>query len=246
MSAARKVSHIYAKRLDPEDIAQAIAQDIIQYPARYKSLNSEWRPLVLKQAGLRWAAKEIASYMEFSGQHLYSSEDLKKLLPRYYSPSVWPNGLSQPDIQDYADVDAFQRAVDEWAENTQLSMSAMDIDYAMGKLTGAQRRVLEKRYRDGKPLLRHYERRLHSIAMRYLTHHVNTRVIQRWYQPDEGIGSRDVLPNTAAIALTRNADGRPPTADPLHRYQALMRGAYPDTKPSRHVVNSPWRQQGPG
>lgn len=241
--AARRVSRDFGTRFDWEDIAQAIALDMVEQPKVYNGLRGSLFSAILRRTGRRWCVKECAKFLKFGDQTIYSSEELKKLLPRFYQASSWPNGLSQPSWDDYDDIDEFKEVLEEWASDTTLVIDLFDVAYAFNMLPKSQRRIIEKKYRDGEKLVSKYELNLHGKAIRYLTYHVNHRI------EDKGMSkpARSVVSNREAIAHTdwqEEADGGRFNADGLTKYQTTMAYNHPLTRRSRAVVNSPWRKEG--
>lgn len=239
--SARSAAKSFGGRFDWDDIAQAITLDMLAHPKIYDGLKGNLLMWVLKRTAMKWCAQECAKFLKFGDQTIYSSEELKPLLFKYYEPSSWPNGLSQPSWDDYDDIDTFKEVLDEWASDTKLSVDMLDIDHAIKLLTTAQRNIIQKKYRDRERLASKYELNLHSVAIRYLTYHVNHRVEEKGMTKPV----RKVVSNSQAIASLgwqEEMNSRPGNSDGLARYQATMSYNHPTNKQSRYVVNSPWRK----
>lgn len=242
---AKAANYAYGKRFTLDDIAQGIALDILENPTRYSDIGGEFRQLIMKKAGLRYCAQQAAMFLTYGDQTIYSSEELKKLIPKFYSPSSWPNDWSQPKLEDVGGVPQLKEALEEWAEDTKIFIEMFDIEYAIALLTGSQRKIIEKKYRDGLKLETKYEQNKHSQAIRFLTFHVNERVtkrssVDRMY---EGPGARKAVGNVTAIAKTGSEDGqRDYTPDAMTQFERINNYKYPENVRSKHVVNSPWRK----
>lgn len=218
LKAARTAGFAYGGQFERDDIAQGIALDMLEHPDRYTNIGGTFRQLIINRAGLRYCAEQAAMFLNTADQYTYSSEELKKLLPRYCDGS-WPDGMA---------------------------IEMLDLDHAMGMLTGSQRKVIEKKYRDGERLASKYDQNKHSEAIRYLTFHVNGRTTAK-QMPDffhEGPGARKSIRNEDPEGTIEDDHG--PSAyqgaDGLRSYDRVMRRVHADDQPSRYVVNSPWRQ----
>lgn len=241
--AARQVAADYGGRFDADDIAQAIIMDMMTNPTRYNKIGGSLFFEILKRAGKRFCVEESAHFLVFASQYTYSTEDVKALLPQYYTAEVWPNGLSQPLLDDYETVEEFQDELEEWNNATQLVIDMMDIDFALDKISLAQRKVVEKKYRDGQRLESKYERNKHSEAVRFLAYHVNSRATARMKGGNhEGPGARQVISNAQSIAVTANQRDDSAVKDANASLEWYQRRNHPLDRPSKHVVNSPWRK----
>lgn len=241
--AARHASNAYGGKFDVDDIAQAICLDMMANPTRYRSIRGSLFMVILKRSGVRYCAQESARYLAFSEQYIYSSEEVKDLLDLYYRPESWPNGLTQPVITDDETLGEFQERLEEWNNATKLIIDMLDIEYALSKVSEAQRRIVVKRYRDREKLANKYEHNKHAEAIKYLTSHINQRMINRVVgNGHEGPGSRDVISNAHALAVTAAcSEGGTSYRDSLDTLQWHERRNHPLTRRSRHVVCSPWR-----
>lgn len=242
--AARQAANNYGGKFDVDDIAQAISVDMIENHSRYGSIKGNLFFEILKRSGIRYCAEECARYLTFSEQYIYSSEELKRLLVTFYKPESWPNGLKQPVVEHYETVEEFRDELEEWNNATQLVIDMIDVEYAIDKLSEAQRKVIEKKYRDLEKLESKYQMNKHSEAIRYLTSHINTRMVDRAKGPrgHEGPGARSVVTNAHAIAVTANQfTNESPIRDSVDTTQWHQQQAYPSNRYSKHVVNSPWR-----
>lgn len=241
--AARQAANAYGGKFDVDDIAQAISLDMMTNPTRYKSIRGSLFMVILKRSGVRYCAEESARYLAFSEQYIYSSEEVKDLLDLYYRPESWPNGLSQPVITEDETLVEFQERLEEWNNATKLVIDMMDIEYAIAKVSEAQRRVIVKRYRDKEKLANKYEQNKHAEAIKYLTAHINQRMISRVIgNGHEGPGSRRAISNANAQADTADySESGAGYKDTLDTMQWYVRRNYPLNRRSKHVVNSPWR-----
>jgi hypothetical protein len=241
--AARQAANAYGGKFDVDDIAQAISLDMMTNPTRYKSIRGSLFMVILKRSGIRYCAEESARYLAFSEQYIYSSEEVKELLDLFYRPESWPNGLAQPVISDEESLEEFQGRLEEWNNATKLIIDMMDIEYAISKVSEAQRRVIIKRYRDKEKLANKYESNKHSEAIKYLTSHINQRMISRVVgNGHEGPGARRVISNASALAVTTDChEGGTSYRDSMDALQWYERRNHPLSRRSKHVVNSPWR-----
>lgn len=241
--AARQAANAYGGKFDVDDIAQAISLDMMTNPTRYKSIRGSLFMVILKRSGVRYCAEESARYLAFSEQYIYSSEEVKDLLDLYYRPESWPNGLSQPVITEDESLVEFQERLEEWNNATKLVIDMMDIEYAIEKVSEAQRRVIVKRYRDKEKLANKYELNKHAEAIKYLTSHINQRMINRVVgNGHEGPGSRKAVSNAHALTITTDySDGGDGCRDTMESLQWYERRNHPLNKRSKHVINSPWR-----
>lgn len=241
--AARQASTQYGGRLETDDIAQAISLDMLRNPKRYDSVGGSLFFIILRRAGLRYCAEESARFLAFSQQHIYSANEVKSLLKIYYTPEAWPNGLSQPLYEDYGDVEAFTAALDTWNGSTRVVVDMLDLEYAIERVSEAQRRVIEKKYRDKEKLRGKYEANKHGEAIRYLTYHINNRVNRKTGVTNhEGPGARERVSNARAVMVVANqhrADGG--GRDVTDTYQWHQRRNNPLHRRSKYVTSSPWR-----
>lgn len=248
--AARQVAADYGGRFEADDIAQAIIIDMMTNPTRYNKIGGSLFFEILKRAGKRFCVEESAHFLVFASQHTYSTEEIKKLLPDYYTTEVWPNGLSQPILDDFESVEEFQDELEEWNNATQLVIDMMDLEFAIEKISQAQRKVVEKKYRDRQKLESKYERNKHSEAVRFIAYHVNSRATARIKGMNhEGPGARKALSNSRSIAITANHSEQDGSVgsdvvvkDAAASLEWYQRRNHPINRPSKHVVNSPWRK----
>jgi hypothetical protein len=240
------VSMHYGGRFSADDVAQGIVLDILQNPSRYNQIAGNFRFLIIKRAGLRYCAQQSAMFLTYGDQYIYSSEELKGYLETYYLELVVArkDPGTQPVLSADETYEQFRNRVEIWSERSNLFIEGADITHGLALLTGSQRRIIEKKYRDKEPVLSKYEQNLHSIAMMYLTSHVNERA-SKAHDVDhfhEGPGARRAMSNQASITTTRNDDdeesGNPDALTQVKRVNNLL---HPATVPSRHVVDSPWR-----
>jgi DNA-directed RNA polymerase specialized sigma24 family protein len=237
---SRRVAREFGNRFDWEDIAQATALDMLERPKRYDGIGGNLLLEIIRRTGVRWCAQECSKFLKFGDQTIYSSEELKRLLPKFYDPASWPNGLSQPSFENYKDVASYAEDLEEWASNTSLSVEMLDIEYGINMLTTAQREVIEKKYRDRAALVSKYDRNIHSKAIRYLTYHLNHRVEKSAMNKP----TRTAVSNRQAIQMTEYQE----TAnggfndDGLTKLQTTNAYNHPLTRKSQYVVNSPWRK----
>lgn len=241
--AARQAANAYGGKFDADDIAQAISLDILANPTRYRSIRGALFMVILRRAGIRYCAEESARYLAFSEQYIYSAEEVKQLLGRYYKSESWPNGLGQPAIRDEETFTDYRDRLEEWNNATKLVIDMLDIEYAISKVSEAQRRVIVKRYRDKERLANKYEVNKHAEAIKFLTFHINQRMINRVAgEGHEGPGARRVMSNAYALTLTAAGNDADETCrDSMEALQWYERRNYPLNRRSRHVVNSPWR-----
>lgn len=237
---SRKVARQFGNRFDWEDIAQGVFLDMMVNAKQYNPLGGNLLLSVIRKAAVRWCAQECAKFLKFGDQTIYSSEELKKLLPKFYDPSSWPNGLKQPKWDDCENVATYQEELEEWASNTALSVDMLDVEYAVNMLTQAQRNIIQKRYRDGEKLSSKYELNLHGEAIRYLTYHVNFRVEGKaMVKPVRtAVSNRQAI---ESLAHQEEANGGF-NDDGLTKLQSTQAYNHPLTRKSPHVVNSPWRK----
>ncbi|MFE0151340.1 hypothetical protein ACFWY5_29630 [Nonomuraea sp. NPDC059007] len=226
LAAGRTVAKSYRK-FEPDDIAGAILLDLVENPARYENLRGSLLFWAMKRAGFRYCQDQSSRYLYYSDQYTYSSEEVKKLLRHYYSPEVWPNGLTQPDWLEYDDVDEFKNDLEEWAEQTKVVIDMFDLEFALTKLRDSHIAVIQKKYRDGDNLTKS-EQNKHSKAVRLLTYYVNEYVTANKRQAPwdhEGPGARRAMSNDYAQFITRYEGGfeGPDREDPVHTYHKLMR-----------------------
>lgn len=241
--AARQAANAYGGKFDADDIAQAISLDILANPTRYRSIRGALFMVILRRAGIRYCAEESARYLAFSEQYIYSAEEVKQLLGQYYKSESWPNGLGQPVIRDEETFTDYRDRLEEWNNSTKLVIDMLDIEYAVSKVSEAQRRVIVKRYRDRERLANKYEVNKHAEAIKFLTFHINQRMINRVVgDGHEGPGARQVMSNALARTLTATGGNDDETCrDSFDALEWYERRNYPLNRRSRHVVNSPWR-----
>jgi DNA-directed RNA polymerase specialized sigma24 family protein len=238
---SRKVARQFGNRFDWEDIAQGVYVDMLESPKQYNSIGGNLLLSIIRRTAVRWCAQECAKFLKFGDKTIYSSEELKKLLPKFYDPSSWPNGLKQPSWDDYDNIEEFKTVLEEWASDTKLSVDMMDIEHGLDKLTQAQRNIIQKRYRDAEKLASKYEQNLHGEAIRYLTYHVNHRVEDKAMAKPvrRAVSNREAI---ASLGYQEDAEAAPVFHDGLNKLQNTQAFNHPLNRKSQHVVNSPWRK----
>ncbi|MEU7863443.1 hypothetical protein [Nonomuraea sp. NPDC049141] len=207
LKAARVVAKAYM-RWEPEDIAQAIMVDMCESPKRYKSIGGKLFFEALKRAGYRYCQDQASRLLATDDEYTYSGEEIKTLLHRYYDPSTWPNGWTQP-LYDGGDVGEYSRELELWSENTRIHIDHFDLELAIKKLRPAHRKAIEKRYRDKEELSR-YEAKNCSHAIRLVTFYVNENAYRTYRNIPwdyEGPGARQAMTNAGAIRLTSYEGG---------------------------------------
>lgn len=84
---ARNLSRRYDWEFEADDIRQEIAMDYIAFPSRYQC-NEYQLTQRLYGAGYRYCEKERRRYLHYSDQYIYSSNDVRSLLKRYYDDDI--------------------------------------------------------------------------------------------------------------------------------------------------------------
>ncbi|UBU12954.1 hypothetical protein [Nonomuraea gerenzanensis] len=200
VSAARIVANSY-QRFETEDIAQAIMLDMCEQPQRYRSISGGLLYEAMKRAGYRHCQNEASRILHFYDEYVYSADEVKTLLSRYYDPGNWPNGWKQPEWDGQEDsLEAFGEELELWAAHTQIYADMFDVEAAVAKLRPSHLRVIEKKYRDREDLTSQ-EQKYISHALRLVTLYLNegtrsTRAGTPWDY--EGPGARKAMSNAQA------------------------------------------------
>ena|SRR5690606_17800558 len=211
--AARVVVKSYPGTFELDDVRQAVFLAILENPKAFINAKEKGEAVLFaayKRAGFRYCQGETARYVHYSDQWVYSSEEVKSILPEYFRTLGDPAELPEARIDT-------EKAVIKFA----------DLDEAYGKLRPSHKRVLAKRYNDKEPLTRS-EQNTHSKAIKLLTHYVNyakeRKRREEFLHDGPKLGAR---PSTAH-ALARAGGPTMPDeyyeyqTDPLAEYQKLM------------------------
>ena len=211
--AARVVVKSYPGTFELDDVRQAIVVAILENPKAFLNAKSKGEAVLFaayKRAGFRYCQDETVRYVHYSDQWVYSSEEVKSLLPEYFKTLGDPSELPEARINT-------EKAAIKFA----------DLDEAYGKLRPSHKRVLAKRYNDKENLTRS-EQNTHSKAIKLLTHYINyaqeRKRREEFLHDGPKKGSR---PSTAHALATAGGRTMPDEyykfhTDPLVEYQKLM------------------------
>ena len=84
--AARVVVKSYPGTFELDDVRQAIVVAILENPKAFLNAKSKGEAVLFaayKRAGFRYCQDETVRYVHYSDQWVYSSEEVKSLLPEY-------------------------------------------------------------------------------------------------------------------------------------------------------------------
>lgn len=211
--AARVVVKSYPRTFELDDVRQAIVLAILENPKAFANAKEKGEAVLFaayKRAGFRYCQGETVRYVHYSDQWVYSSEEVKSLLPEYFRALGDPSELPEARINT-------EKAVIKFA----------DLDEAYGRLRPSHKRVLAKRYNDKETLTRS-EQNTHSKAIKLLTHYVNyaqeRRRREEFWHDGPKLGNR--LPTSHALKTAGEAtmpeEYYKYHTDPLVEYQKLM------------------------
>ncbi|MEV2279304.1 hypothetical protein AB0I72_27375 [Nocardiopsis sp. NPDC049922] len=158
--AASIVANRYPGRFHKEDVAQAIFLDLMERNKAFANAQDRGSAILFsayKRSGHRYCQAELNRYIHFSDQHMYSSEDLKKILPDYFR-----------SVGDVAKLEDASVGI------TGLVIDFLDLDCAFSALRKSHKAVLARKYYHEETLSRS-EQNLHSKAIKLLTGYVNER-----------------------------------------------------------------------
>lgn len=211
--AARVVVKSYPRTFELDDVRQAIVLAILENPKAFANAKEKGEGVLFaayKRAGFRYCQDETVRYVHFSDQWVYSSEEVKALLPEYFKTLGDPSELPEARINT-------EKAVIKFA----------DLDEAYRKLRPSHKRVLAKRYNDKEHLTRS-EQNTHSKAIKLLTHYINYAQERKRREEFLHDGPKKGSRPSTAHALARAGGPTMPEeyykyhTDPLEEYQKLM------------------------
>jgi len=211
--AAKVVVKSYPGTFEVDDVRQAIVLAILENPKAFANAKEKGEAVLFaayKRAGFRYCQDETVRYTNYSDQWVYSSEEVKVLLPEYFKALGDPSELPEARINT-------EKAAIKFA----------DLDEAYGKLRPSHKRVLAKRYNDKENLTRS-EQNTHSKAIKLLTHYINYAQERRRREEFLHDGPKKGNRLSTAHALATAGGQTMPDeyykyhTDPLVEYQKLM------------------------
>lgn len=205
--AASIVASRFPGKFDREDVAQAIYLDILKNTGGYENAAGKGGAVLFsayKRAGFRYCQIEKNSYLHFSDQHMYSTEEIKKILPDYFRA-----------LGDVAEFEESRVGI------SNLVIDFMTLDVAFSHLRKSHKEVLAKRYYQEEPLTRS-EQNAHSKAIRFLAGYVNESVYKQngydtYLHEGPKVGGRPSA-NSGGVEEKEWKPG----ADAMTKYQRLM------------------------
>lgn len=228
---ANEVGISYSRKypgIEREDIAQAALAALLDNK-NVATKGNGWITAVLTRAARQYCNKERSDYMYYSSQYVYSAKDVRAVLEVAYTSGY--DSHSTPKVGDK----------DEVLDASSVVISVFDLTTAIKKLNKESRLLLDKKH-TGYELTgsesRKYYRTIDALVG-FLNRHLNSKERVREHA---GPGSRKTINNATALAMVSNNDqGDFDTFNDAVDVQRVQNKLHPVNVRSRHVVNSPWR-----
>jgi hypothetical protein len=188
--------HAENRSIDQDDIESEIWAEVTRQWATIEPMPDEDRPrlisFVADRAGAEFCSRERQYYQHFTAEWIYTPQEIRRLLVDFFDADAWLSPVKRPE------------GTNQTLLGDGLTIALIDVDRAYQSLSETDQQIIMRVYQARESLDRNgAERKRLNRAVDRIVAFLNRAVSERFDHSDhEGPGSRDVMSNATARALT--------------------------------------------